>query len=43
MVWIEAYYRLRYGKIEYVKGHWRSPSAFHKSAASAPLANPPNA
>lgn len=23
MVWINAYYRVRYGKIEYVRAHWR--------------------
>lgn len=23
MIWINAYYRIRFGKIEYVRAHWR--------------------
>jgi len=23
MIWIDPYYRLRFGRVEYVRGHWR--------------------
>jgi len=26
MTWIDPYYRIRFGRIEYVRGHWRGLS-----------------
>lgn len=24
MIWIEPYYRLRFGRLEHIRGHWRA-------------------
>ena len=38
MLWIEPYYRLRFGRLESVRGHWRrSPHKGGSVPVSAPL------
>lgn len=37
-IWVEPYYRVRFGKLEQVRGHWRWPPGLKPrvSLANAP-------
>ena len=42
-IWVEAYYRLRDGRLESVQGHFRRRPASRKSATVIALPFPPRA